>query len=184
MANAPARGLNCRIMKKPGLAESKITVHGDHAIKVVKSVIVRRPAQELYAFWRDLSNLPRIIRHPVEIYPLSTNESHWAVSAPGKNPVEWDSAIINDEPDKLIAWQSKDGAQVPNAGSVRFEPTAEGTQVTVKLDYDPPGGKLGELVARFTRDAAGQQVADALRNFKALFEDGGLITAQPDWAAT
>lgn len=158
-------------MKKGNLAESKITVSGDRGIKVEKSCVIRSSAHALYEFWRDLTNLPRIIKHPVDIVARSANESHWEVSAPGKNPVSWDAVIINDEPDRLIAWRSKDGAQVPNAGTVRFTPADGGaTEVTVKLDYDPPGGWLGDLVARFTRDAAGQQVADALARLKALFE--------------
>jgi uncharacterized membrane protein len=159
-------------MKHANLAESKIVVPGNRGIKVVKSVTVRRPAAELYAFWRDLSNLAKVIKHPVQITTLSAIESHWAVSAPGRDPVEWDALIINDEPDRLIAWQSRENAEVPNAGSVRFEPAQGqgGTEVTVKLEYDPPGGKLGALIAKLTGDEAGQQVADALARFKALFE--------------
>ncbi|HEX2862675.1 MAG TPA: SRPBCC family protein [Lacunisphaera sp.] len=167
-------------MKRAELAESKIVVPGNRGIKVVKSVTIRRPATELYAFWRELSNLSLIIKHPVEISPVSGIESHWSVSAPGKDPVEWDAVIINDEPDQLIAWRSRDDAEVPNAGSVRFEtaPGDEGTEVTVKLEYDPPGGKLGALVAKLTGDEASQQVADALRRFKALFEAGEIPTTE------
>lgn len=163
-------------MKPAGLAESKITVAGNRGIKVVKSVTVRRPADELYAFWRDLSNLTRIIKHPVEITTLSPIESHWVVSAPGKDRVEWDALVINDEPGRLIAWRSREGAEVANAGTVRFAaaPGAEGTEVTVKLEYDPPGGRLGSLVAKFTGDDASQQVADALHRFKALAEAGAI----------
>lgn len=166
-------------MKHANLAESKIVVPGNRGIKVVKSVTVRRPATELYAFWRDLSNLTKVIKHPVQITTLSAIESHWAVSAPGRNPVEWDAVIINDEPNRLIAWQSRENAEVPNAGSVRFEPApGEGaTEVTVKLEYDPPGGKLGAFIAKLTGDEAGQQVADALGRFKALFEAEEIMPA-------
>lgn len=165
-------------MNSPAVAGSEITVPGNRGIKVVKAVTVRRPAEELYAFWRDLSNLPRIIRHPVEITTLSLAESHWAVGAPGKEPVEWDALIINDEPGRLIAWRSREGGDVPNAGTVRFQPAPgdEGTEVVVKLEYDPPGGKLGALVAKLTGEEAGRQVADALRRFKALFEAGEIPT--------
>jgi uncharacterized membrane protein len=163
-----------------GLAEPKIVVRGNRGIKVVKSITVRRPAAELYDFWRDLGNLSKIVKHPVTVVTLSSVESHWAVSAPGRDPVEWDALIINDEPGELIAWRSREDAEVPNAGSVRFEaaPGDEGTEVTVKLEYDPPGGKLGALVAKLTGDEAGQQVADALRRFKALFETGEIPTTE------
>ena len=157
---------------------AKITVKGNRGIKVVRAVTIRRPAADLYRFWRDPQNLTQIIHHPVTITTTSAEESHWSVSAPGGLRVEWDSIIINDHPERLIAWRSREGAQVDNAGTVRFEaaPGDEGTEVTVALEYDPPGGRLGALVAKFTRDSAGSQVFDALRRFKALMEAGEIPT--------
>jgi len=146
---------------------------------VVRAVTILKPAAELYAFWRDLSHLPAIINHPVAITTTSPTESHWKVSAPGGD-TEWDATIINDTPDQLIAWRSLPGAQVANAGSIRFEtaPGDEGTEVTVALEYEPPGGKLGAAIAKLTRDSAGSQVYDALRRFKALMEAGEIPTTK------
>jgi uncharacterized membrane protein len=152
---------------------AKIVVPSNRGIKVVSAITIRRPTAEIYAFWRDLSNLPQIVKHPIAIATISQMESHWSVSAPGDRTVEWDALIINDHPDQLIAWRSRDGADVPNAGSVRFEPApdGDGTVVTVALEYDPPGGKLGAFIAKLTRDSAEAQVRDALRRLKALMEN-------------
>lgn len=160
---------------------SKIAVPGNRGLKIVRSCTVRKPASELYAFWRNVENIARVIKHPVSIEVRSATESHWAVSAPlGHDPVEWDSMIINDEPDRLIAWRSLEGAEVDNAGSVRFEaaPADLGTEVTVKLEYNPPGGKFGAWVAKLSSDEPGRQVADALRRFKALMEAGEIPTTE------
>lgn len=160
---------------------AKIAVRGNRGVKVVKSVTIRKPASELYAFWRNLENLPRVIKHPVEIRATSPIESHWSVSAPfGDRRVEWDAVIFNDEPDRLIAWRSRDGADINNAGTVRFElaPGDEGTEVTVQLEYEPPAGKLGALVAKLSGEEAGQQVKEALRRFKALMECGEIPTTE------
>jgi uncharacterized membrane protein len=156
---------------------STAAVAGNRGIKVVRAVTIRKPAAELYAFWRDVSNLPRIIHHSATVTPKSADESHWVVSAPGGH-VEWDAVVINDKPGRLIAWRSKAGGDVDSAGSVRFEdgPGDEGTEVTVALEYDPPGGKIGALIAKFTRDSASSQVYDALKRFKALLEAGEIPT--------
>ena len=158
---------------------AKISVPGNRGIKVVRAVTIRKPAAELYRFWRNLTNLTQIIHHEVTISTTSNEDSHWAVSAPG-GQVEWDAIIVNDEPDRLIAWRSKAGGNVDNAGSVRFEaaPGDEGTEVTVALEYDPPAGKLGAAVAKLTRDSASSQVYDALRRFKALMEAGEIPTIE------
>lgn len=167
------------ISAHPATEPSKITVPGNKGIKVVKSVTILKPAQELYEFWRNVENLPRVIKHPATITRVTETESRWSVSAPGDRRVEWTSVIINDEPGRLLAWRSKDG-EVANAGSIRFEdaPGDQGTEVTVALEYDPPGGKLGALIAKFTRDEAGQQVADALFRLKCLMEAGEIPTTE------
>lgn len=159
---------------------AKIAVPGNRGIKVVRAVTIRKPAAALYSFWRDVGNLTQVIHHAVAITVKSETESHWVVSAPAGRKVEWDSLIINDEPDRLIAWRSRKGGDVDNAGSVRFEaaPGDEGTEVTVALEYDPPGGKLGAAIAKLTRDSAASQVYDALRRFKALMEAGEIPTIE------
>lgn len=177
MAQRPSTDPNARdyAARAPG---SRISVPGNRGTKVVRAVTIRRPADELYAFWRRLENLARVIRHPVDIVPVSGHESHWSVTAPGGERVEWDSIIINDEPGRLIAWRSREGADIPNAGSVRFEPAPadEGTEVTVALEYDAPGGRLATLFAKLSGQEPGQQVADTLRRFKALMEVGEIPT--------
>lgn len=145
------------------------------------SVTVRKPAAELYAFWRNLENVMRVVKFPVAITRTSDLESHWSVSAPpGDRCVEWDAVIFNDEPNQLIAWRSREGAEIDNAGTVRFEkaPGDEGTEVTVQLEYNPPGGRLASKLAKLTGEEAGQQVREALRRFKALMEAGEIPTTE------
>jgi uncharacterized membrane protein len=161
-------------------ARSKIVVAGNRGVKVVKSCTVRKPASVLYSFWRDFENIARITKHPIAVTRISDVESHWSVPGPGDNRVEWDAVIINDAPNRLIAWRSRDGAEVANAGSVRFEdgPPGEGTEVTVALEYNAPGGKLGALLAKLSGEEPAQQVAEALRRFKALMEAGEIPTTE------
>jgi len=161
--------------------KSTIVVPGNQGVKITRACTIMRPAAELYQFWRHLENLPRVIKHPATITRVSEVESRWTVSAPpGDREVSWTSLIINDEPDRLIAWRSTEDAEIPNAGSVRFEiaPGNQGTEVTVSLEYNPPGGKLGAWLAKLSGEEAGQQVADALRRFKALMETGEIPTTE------
>ncbi len=156
---------------------------GARGLTVVRAVTIRQSPEKLYAFWRKVPNLARVVHHPVDITEISSNESHWSVSAPFGKRVEWDALIIDDEPGRRIGWRSREGGDVDHAGTVRFEdaPADEGTEVIVSLEYDPPGGKLGAAVAKLTRDSAASQIYDALRRFKALMEAGEIptIAGQP-----
>jgi uncharacterized membrane protein len=87
--------------------------------------------------------------------------------------VEWDAEIINDIPPTLLSWKSVGDSDVVSAGSVRFRPEGDrATRVHVKLQYDPPAGKVGATVAWLLGDDAQHQVAEDLRRFKDLVESG------------
>src|SRR5262249_27077678 len=79
----------------------------------------------------------------------------------------------NERADELIAWQSLEGSDVDNAGSVHFEPVGPGrTKVTLTMKYDPPAGKLGNLVAKLFGQDPEAQIEEDLRRFKQMMEAG------------
>ena len=147
------------------------------AIPVNKSIVVNAEAEELYQFWHDFENLPRFMRHLESVTVLDGRRSHWKATGPAGTTVEWDAEIIDDRPNELIAWRSVEGADVANAGTVRFRPApgGRGTEVTVELEYDPPGGVVGKTIAKLFREEPGQQVHDDLRAFKQVMEVGEVV---------
>jgi uncharacterized membrane protein len=160
---------------------SRISVPGNRGTKVVRACTIRKPAGELYAFWRDFTNLTQVIKTPVSITSSGEGRSHWSVPKPmGKGFLEWDAEIINEHPDQLIAWRTLPGSEVAHAGSVRFEPAPgdEGTEVTVQIEYDAPGGKLAGMLAKLSPEGPKVQIDEALRRFKALMEAGEIPTTE------
>jgi uncharacterized membrane protein len=148
---------------------------------VSTSVIVERPAEALYRFWRDLENLPRVMPHLQSVQVLGENFSHWVAHAPWGGRVEWDSELIDDVPAQRLAWRTVDGSEVFNAGSVRFTPLADGayTEVTVELLYVPPAGAVGAAVARLFGKDAGQDMVADLAEFKRLMESEESVRTTP-----
>jgi uncharacterized membrane protein len=146
-------------------------------IRTKRSITVRRPVEEVYAFWRNFENLPRFMRHLESVTVLDERRSHWKALAPAGQTVEWDAETTDDVPNERIAWRSLPGARVYNAGEVRFQPApgGRGTELRVTLEYDPPFGKLGSKVAMLFREEPGQQVADDLRHFKQVMETGEIV---------
>ncbi len=155
-----------------------ISVRGNRGIKVVRACRILRSAAELYAACREPDNLPHILGHPVKIIPMDTLEPRWKVQIPvGSRLVEWEATIINDDPGRLIAWRSLEDAPVPNAGTIRFDPVADGpgTTVTLQMEFDPPGGRLTAYLAELTGQGPESQVTEALQRFKHLMESGQLV---------
>ena len=146
-------------------------VPGNKGIKVVKSVTIARPAQEIYRFWRRLENLARFMDHVKSVTEIDERRSTWVVKGPMGSELEWTAHIITDRAGELISWESLPGAEVQNAGSVRFESVGEGqTEVRVSLQYQPPAGVVGAAVAKLFGEDPEQQLKEDLSRLKQLIE--------------
>ena len=141
------------------------------AVKVEHRVVVQRPRSELYRYWRNFENLPRIMSHLESVTVLDERRSRWKAKAPAGQTVEWNAEVFNEVPDGLIAWRSERGATVPNAGSVHFSDADGGaTEVRVVLDYEPPAGAMGVALAKLWGEEPAQQVREDLQRFKEAME--------------
>ena len=150
-----------------------------YGIKMKKSVTVSAPAEQLYAFWRNLGNLPQLFENVLSVKVLDNNRSLWTLSVPGGQTLQWDAEITIDRKNEMIGWRSLDYAELDNAGYVRFERATggRGTVVRVALQYNPPAGKLGAAISTVLGEKPATQVQDALRKFKQLMETGEIPTA-------
>ncbi len=149
-------------------------------IRVDRAVTVEKGRMELFRFWRDLRNLPRFMKHVKSVAVLDEKRSHWVVTAPAGRTVEWDAEIVDEKENEHIGWRSLPNANVDNAGSVWFKdaPGGRGTVVRVEVQYNPPGGALGALVAQIWGEEPGQQIDEDLHRFKQLMEAGEIATTE------
>ena len=127
------------------------------AVQVATSVVIDRPAGELYRFWRSFENLPQVMPHLQSVRAIDNRHLHWVAHAPWGGSIEWRSELIDDVPERRLAWRTSDGSDVFNAGSVRFNPVADGggPEVIVELLYVAPAGAVGATVAKDFRQGCG-----------------------------
>ena len=146
----------------------------DGAFTVSAGVTVNLPAADAYGLWRDFSRLPEFMVH---LESVSADGKHWVAKRPGGGTVDWDAEIVADVAEQRLAWRSVEGADVPNAGEVTFAhaPGDRGTEVRVRLTYEPPLGAAGNAVARLLGEEPRQQVTDDLRRFKQVLETGEVV---------
>ena len=149
--------------------------------KVVQSIIIQRPREELYRHWRNLENLADIMSHVSSVTVRDDRTSHWVVTGPAGTSLEWDAEIINERENELIAWQSLPGSTVANAGSVWFEEAqGGGTRLKVAMEVAPPAGELGVMVAGLFGESPEQQLADDLQRFKEQMEGNASLSSGSD----
>lgn len=166
------------IRTKPSEPWRSVSIPYELGVAATSSITVNLPRERVFEFWRDLSNLPKVMHHLVSVTQDGEKFSHWVAEGPGGRQMEWDAEIINEIPDELLAWRSLPGSQVDSAGSVRFKdaPGGRGTELRVELQYNPPGGIVGATMAKlFGRDPQ-TEIEEDLYRLKQFLETGELAT--------
>ena len=161
-------------------ASGNQTIPYQQGIRVDRSITINTSRETVYSFWRDLENLPRFMKYVQSVKKIDDTRSHWTVEGPAGQTVEWDAEVINEIPNELIAWRSLPGTSVNNTGSVRFEhaTAGRGTKVSVTIQYDPPAGPVGALVAKLFGREPEQEIDLELHRLKSILEAGELPTSQ------
>ena len=154
-----------------------------HGTQIEESITVHKPVEEVYRMWRGIENLPRFMSHLKSVTTANENQSHWIANIPPPFGLEWDAEITADQENRKISWRSLPGSTVHHAGSVLFHsvPARNGTEIKLIISCTPPGGSIGEAVAKLLAMLTGQQIREDLRAFKAVAESGEkpTIAGQP-----
>jgi len=160
----------------PGFTQRRSFGHYD---VVGRTVTIRKPRAELYAFWRNFQNLTQVMENLESVRPSTDGRSIWTIKAPGGRTVDVETQIAREVENELIAWRSVEGSDIDTEGRVTFEdaPGERGTRVSLIIAYHPPGGEVGRLVAKtFLREPAVQARHD-LKRLKMLMETGEIATS-------
>jgi len=161
-------------------------VPAQQGVKVERSTVINRSPDDLYSFWRNFENLPRIMPHLCHVEIRDQNRSHWQAKGPLGKVVEWDAELITDRKPDAITWRSLDGGDLSTAGSVHFKDLGgdRGTAVTVSVKYDPPAGKIGATVASLLGYGLKRELEECLNRFKDLMESSQVpATTTPSQAS-
>jgi len=147
---------------------------GQFGVVIEREIPVDEQPDKVYAFWRDLRNLPIIMPGLESIQVLSEHRSRWRVKGPAGTTFEWTAEIINDKPNELIAWRTEPNARVAHAGSVHFVARpGGGTIIRIALQYDPPGGELTDLLTRLVGADPRKRIDENLERLRDAFGRAG-----------
>ena len=139
-------------------------------VQITESVIVKGAADQIFAMWSDLEMLPSIIKDIKEVDQIDELTSRWTVKGPLGKDYSWLAEITRFDEDRRIAWKTLEG-DIKTSGQVTFKDLPQNeTEMTVKMQYVPPAGKVGAAVSKILENPK-DKVAEGLRDFKAFVED-------------
>jgi uncharacterized membrane protein len=135
------------------------------AATIEEEIEVGVPLSTAYNQWTQFEEFPKFMEGIQEVTQLDDTLLHWAASVAGKR-AEWDAKIVEQEPDRLIVWESVDGKNT--RGAVTFAEAGPGrTRIRLNMSYTPEG------VAEKVGSAAGlddRRVRGDLERFRELIE--------------
>lgn len=136
---------------------------------VVEAIDVDVPVRTVYNQWTQFESFPQFMESVVEVRQLDETFVHWVAEIAGKRR-EWDTEIVRQVPDRVIAWRAIDVAQP--SGEVSFEPIDDtSTHVVVRMDYEPRGAKESVASALGLDE---RRVKKDLERFKEVVESHGV----------
>jgi uncharacterized membrane protein len=157
----------------------------ESAFEVVRSLTIEKPAYELYRLWREPESLSQIMGDIADVTAVNDDRQHWSLHTPFKKRIEWDTQVVESQPDMLLRWKSLDGAPLPHEGSISFRaaPKDWGTEVTLRFSFEL---SAGASVVRSVKplDRVTPLLAEkVLRRYKSLAETGEIPTLKRNPAA-
>lgn len=160
--------------------ESATRNESSRTILVERTVTIDRQPEDLYPFWRNLENLPRIMDHLESVSMTDGRRSHWIARGPMGKRVEWTAEITEEVPNQVLSWKSIEGSDVITSASVQFTraPGDRGTEVKLLVRYDPPGGIVGAAFVKLFGEDPSKEIREGLRRFKQLTEAGEIPTIE------
>ncbi|MDP9886989.1 SRPBCC family protein [Pseudarthrobacter enclensis] len=136
--------------------------------KVEKRILVNVPVSTAYNQWTQFEDFPHFMGGVKSVTQLSDDRLEWVAEIGGVRR-QWEARILEQVPDRKVAWAATEGAT--NAGAVEFEDVGGGqTSLQLTLEYEPEGliEKVGDKLNVVDRQAE----AD-LQRFKEFIEDEG-----------
>lgn len=162
---------NCALYSMLGM-NNDTQVHSG-SVNIRTTMVVNKPKDEVYRFWRNLENLPLFMKHLKSVKEDDQKTSHWEAIMPGNiGVIKWQANIVEDEENRKIAWQSTPESMIENAGKVVFEEAlgGQGTKLDIVISYRPPAGDIGRRIANMLNPMVEKYVREDVANFKSHIE--------------
>lgn len=148
------------------------------------AVTIGKSIEELRVLWRRPDVQSRVWAHFATVTAQDDGSATWIARGPAGGEYRWRTRI-EEGADAALRWSSLDDADVPNTGTLVFQPAPgdRGTEAHLTVHFDPPGGLVGEAISKLFHIVPREIVQTALYRFRALALTGEIPTTDPQPAA-
>ncbi|MBZ5521171.1 MAG: SRPBCC family protein [Acidobacteriia bacterium] len=142
-------------------------------LRIQKTFYVAASPADLYEFWVNPENFPKIFTHLKEVTRVEDDTYRWQVMGPAGIPISWTAMITRRVPGSIVEWHSAPDSAIENHGSIRLDAAKDGgTRVHIQMTYNPPAGLLGHAFAALLGIDPRSLMNEDFARLKAFLEEG------------
>ncbi len=148
-----------------------------------RQIIIDRPPGDVYRFWRKPENMAIYMPTIRDVRILGDGRSHWQLKLTDARYLEWTAELVEDKPERLLVWRTREPSDLSHDGWVSFEPLRDGqsTRLTIKLYILAPGGRPGARFLKWIQDLPVRHFSGDLQRLRiALESQAGQQAQQPE----
>jgi uncharacterized membrane protein len=132
------------------------------------TITIRRPVEEVFAFYRDFRNLPRFLGDVVAVEPIDSIRSRWTIVGPLGIRAHWTTRVTEERPNALIRYEVGMGS----SWEIHFTPGASPGSTDVREIVRTPFGKVWRAALMLIGKSPVEEVSANLQRLKQLLETG------------
>ena len=150
------------------------------SVASASTIEIARPVSEVFAFFKDFENFPRVIGSVRSVLDYQDGRSHWELYTPSGAVVAWDAVVTKYVPNSVIAWESVVRSLVDSSGIVRFtalSPTR--TRVDLTITHRPIQTSLKDAVRTLLSPRAKNMIDRHLERIGFYLESMPVVSTNP-----
>jgi uncharacterized membrane protein len=139
---------------------------------IERSVIINRPVESVYEFYRDFHNLPTFLGDVMEIEQTGPATSRWTIQGPLRIQAHWTIKVTEERTNESIRYETVSSPRLRTYWEIHFSSGPNVGQTEVREVMRAPLGKLGRAALALIGKFPAEEVSANLHRLKQVMEMG------------
>jgi len=136
------------------------------------SVIIQRPVDEVFSFYRNFKNLPGFLGDVMSIEQIDSETSRWTIQGPLGIQANWTIRVTEERTNELIRYETVTLPKLKTCWEIHFARGPEAGETEVREVMKVPLGRLGRAALALIGKSPAEEVSSNLHRLKQVMETG------------
>lgn len=139
--------------------------------KIEASVTIRRPIEQVFAFYRDFKNLPTFLGDVMDVEEDGLATSRWTIQGPLGIRAHWTIRVSEERANELICYETISAPILRTYWEIYFATPRKG-ETEVREVMKAPLGRLGRAALALIGKFPAEEISANLHRLKQVMETG------------